>query len=633
MLERIRRHRSPVAMALYAAVVAASYVLAYLLRFDFSIPAQYVFTLSWTLPFLVVVRLAATRWFRLTTGRWRFVSTGDAVRLASATVAGTAVFWLLLLVFPEFPPVPRSVLVLELLLTPFLIGTLWLGYRVSFEQMRQRGSGINGSAKRVVIIGAGEAGNLLAREIIRFPSGYRLAGFVDDDRVKRGATLHGVGVLGRTANLARIVKEVRAQEVIIATPSATPDQLRDIVAHCETVNLPFKVLPGIAEVLEGEVSLNQLRPLQIEDLLGRKPVRLSLPELAEDLQGRVALVTGAAGSIGSELARQIAANAPARLVLIDQAESDLFFVERELRERFPAVALVVVVGDILDQPLIDAVFENEKVDRVYHAAAYKHVPLMEENVRAAVLNNVLGTWRIAEAAGKHRVGKFVLISTDKAVRPSSVMGATKRLAEIVVTSCQSWFDHTEFMAVRFGNVLGSNGSVVPIFQKQIAERKPITVTDPDVTRYFMTIAEAVQLVLQASLLDEGAGKVAMLDMGNPVKIVDLAKNMIRLSGLKPDRDIKIVFTGLRPGEKLHEELSGIEEGTERTRIEKVRLICPPRQSKNGAPYFRLETILEAISHWEYATDGSSPEKPRERLLEVLKSVDVPAHEVPKITVA
>lgn len=579
----IARHRSLLAVVIYAVVTAVAYGLAWLLRFDFTLTPAQVETFLWTLPVLLAFRLGASRLFRLTLGRWRFVSLRDVRRLLGAVSTGTVGFTTLVLLLPEVVSVPRSILALEWGLSLLLTAGIWSTYRTLYEFRQLRnglrgGTGPSAPPRRVLIVGAGEAGNLLAREILRTPTGYRLVGFVDDDPLKQGTLLQGVSVVGTTAQLPTLAQEYEADEIILAVPSAAPSDLRRVVEGCEALAIPFRLLPGIRDVLEGSElggtgtsGLGLLRPLRIEDLLGREPVDLELPELARDLEGQVALVTGAAGSIGSELCRQIALHRPAHLIALDVAESPLFELEQELRERFPDLLFTVVVGSVLDTPLVDGVFKDHGVNLVYHAAAFKHVPLMEVNTRSALLNNVLGTLRVAEAAGRHGAGKFVLISTDKAVRPSSVMGATKRLAEWAVTECQRRFETTVYTAVRFGNVLGSNGSVVPIFQRQIRDNKPLTVTDPRVTRYFMTIAEAVQLVLQASLLKEAEGSIAMLDMGEPVKIVDLARKMIRLSGADPAQ-VRIEFTGLRPGEKLHEELYGPEEVSIPTPNPKVRIV-------------------------------------------------------------
>lgn len=571
-LQRLRARRRLTALFIYGAVAAASLFAAFLLRFDFDIPERYAEVLLLALASTIVVKLGVALAFRLTTGRWRFVGTRDVVRLFFAGSVGSGLLFALWELLPVEPRIPLSVLAMEWAFFIIGVAAFWIGYRKIFEHVRFLRSGQNGDRERVVVVGAGEAGNLLAREILRFPTGYRLVAFVDDDPAKWGSTLHGVKVMGATHELPKVVGLVRGDMVIIATPSARPDQLRDIVARCEEIDVPFKVLPGIREVLEGNVKVEYIRELRIDDLLGREPVLLELPELAEDLRGSRVLITGGAGSIGSELARQVAIHRPESLILFDQAESDLYFLGLELRDRHPDIQLVSVVGDILDSESLDAVFREHKPCRVFHAAAYKHVPMMETNVREAVRNNVLGTWEVARSAARHGADKFVLISTDKAAAPSSVMGATKRVAELVTMACQERYRGTSFVAVRFGNVLGSNGSVIPLFQKQLRAGGPLTVTHPEVTRYFMTTSEAVQLVLQASVLPEAQGSIAMLDMGEPVKIVDLARNVARLSGARIGKDVEIEFIGLRAGEKLHEVLSSDEERTTPTRVDKVRII-------------------------------------------------------------
>ena len=550
----IERHRFLVAHTIYTGLAACSLLAAYFLRFEFATPPWQVDGALLALPFLLVARFFSNWRWGLSSARWRFVGTPEVVRLVWAVGTGSVAFVVAVYALPFAPAVPRSIFLIEAALTTLGIAGVWLVYRLSFESSRRYQSRGGAAPRRVIIVGAGEAGSLLTREMVRRDHGYRVVGFVDDDPLKWGTRIQGIEVVGSTEDLAAIVRHLGAHEVIIAIPSVGPEALRRIVGRCQGIDVPFKVLPGIGEVLAGDVGPGRVRELRIEDLLGWDPISLALPELGADLGGQTVLVTGAAGSIGSELARQIAVNRPGELILLDVAETGLFFVEREIREEHPDLAVRALVGNILDRSLMDGLFGAHGVQRVYHAAAFKHVPLMQMNVRAAVMNNVLGTWRVAEAAGRYSAGKFVLISTDKAVRPASVMGITKRLAELVVTSCQEQFSGTDFMAVRFGNVLGSAGSVVPIFQRQLREGKPLTVIHPDVTRYFMTIPEAVQLVLQASLLPGAAGKVAMLEMGAPVRIVDLARNMIRLSGKRPDVDVPIVYTGLRPGEKLHEEL-------------------------------------------------------------------------------
>lgn len=614
------RHRSPVVLAIYGGVAVVAYALAYVVRFDLTWPGGWTGTFALSVPVLVMVRLLTTRAFRLTMGRWRFVGTGDVVRLVAASTTGTVLFLVVATLLPFQPIVPRSVILMEWVFTTYLTASFWIGYRLLFELHRHRLSGVNGSAKRVLVIGSGEAGNLLAREMKRFPTGYRLIGFVDDDPGKQGTSLHGVRVMGTTSELPLLAERERPDEIIIAVPSATPSKLRHIVDRCQAVDVPFKVLPGIAEVLEGGTAVPHLRELRIEDLLGREPVKLHLPQLAEDLRGKVALISGAAGSIGSELARQVAAHRPTTIILYDQAESDLYFVELELRDRYPDLEVVPVVGDILDRDRLEEVFRLHRPQRVYHAAAYKHVPLMESNPKEGTKNNVVGTMRVARAAGEFGAEKFVLISTDKAVDPVSIMGATKRVAELIILACQDRFPSCSYVAVRFGNVLGSNGSVIPLFQRQITRGGPLTITHPEVTRYFMTTSEAVQLVLQASILKEARGRIAMLEMGEPIKILDLAHNLVRLSGMRVGVDVQIVFTGLRPGEKLHEELASPSEMTLPTAVEKVRIIDGVGLGDSSDAFIhRIESMEDHLS-------GLTEDQVREELYMLLLEDDITAVE-------
>jgi FlaA1/EpsC-like NDP-sugar epimerase len=580
--------RRLLALGIYAAVTAVAYTMAFQLRFEFAPPPQHIKLLLQTLPLLVGIRVVSAAAFRLSRGRWRFVGPRDMVRLAAALVAGTVIYFAAMAA-GMLPAVPRSVLLIELFLTANLTGGVWLAYRLSFEQLR-RARTVGRGGGRALLVGAGEAGNLLAREMQRMSGGPLPVAFVDDAPLMWGTRLQGLEVIGGTHDLPAIARHVRATEIILAVPSASPEELRRIVAQCHLTALPFKVLPGIAEVLKGDVRVTQLREVRTEDLLGREPVSLDLPELAQDIGGRVVLITGAAGSIGSELARQVAHHGPAILVLLDQAETPLFYLDLELRREYPEVSLVCAVADIADRRGVERIFAQYRPSHVFHAAAYKHVPLMEANPAEAVRNNVIGTHAVALAAAGNGARKFVLVSTDKAVAPASVMGATKRLSELLICELQPDYPDTTFCAVRFGNVLGSNGSVIPLFRKQLEDGQPLTVTHPEVTRYFMTIPEAVQLILQSSLLAEVRGRIAMLDMGEPVPIVELAENLLRLSGSLLDPQEQIVFTGLRPGEKLHEELTAPQEETIPTPIAKVRLIVsPPAESVS---------VADALSDWE-----------------------------------
>lgn len=568
----ITRHRKLIALSLYAFAAAAAYAIAFFVRFEFSWPTQLTATFLITLPVLLVLRALSDSAFRLAVSSWRYVGVRDVVRLTGATGLGTVLFFGVVTALPLSPSVPRSIILIEWVLTTYFTAAMWISYRLVFEVLQRNGDADQPQI-RALIVGAGEAGSGLAREMLRRRTGYWPVAFVDDNPFLWGATIHGVEVAGATTNLSVIARDTAAEEIIIAIPSTETLNLRRIVESCEATNLPTKVLPGIAEVLNGKSSkLDHIRELRIEDLLGRDPITLELPELAADLEERSVLVTGAAGSIGSELVRQIALHNPDRLVLYDQAETDLYYLDLELRHKHPDLEIVPVVADILDAAALDGVFAKYGPTRVFHAAAYKHVPLMECNTREAVRNNVTGTARVAEAAGRFGAEKFVLISTDKAVRPKSVMGATKRLAELVTLNSQVRYPTTWHVAVRFGNVLGSRGSVIPLFQKQLENGQPLTVTHEEVTRFFMTIPEATQLVLQASLIPEARGRVVMLEMGEPIKILDLAKKLIRLAGLREGVDTEIAITGLRPGEKLAEELTAPDEVTVPTSVEKIHLV-------------------------------------------------------------
>ncbi len=599
---RHRRRRTAAFLA-YGVVTVLAYAFAYLVRFEFDWNGDYAATFLLTLPVLVAIRHLMHFLFSLTTSRWRFVGVQDVLRLVGAAASGTVLFYAVTRLLPLSPQVPNSIIVLEGLLSVVFMAGVWIAYRVAFEATRHRRA-VNGgnSGQRVLIIGAGESGYMLAREMLRSITGYRPVGFLDDDPYKWGTRLAGLEVIGSTDDLRPIARVHRVDELILAVPHATPAEMRTLVEKCASTGLQFRVLPSVAEVLKGNVRLDQIREVRIEDLLGRDPITLDLEELVEDLRGRSVLVTGAAGSIGSELSRQIARHTPGKLLLLDQAETDLFFLELELRDRHPGLEIVPIICDVVDANNIERVFEAHRPSHVFHAAAYKHVPLMEANPAQAIRNNVIGSHVIADAAGRHGSQKFVLVSTDKAVRPKSTMGASKRLAEIVTIELQDRHPTTSFAAVRFGNVLGSNGSVIPVFKRQLAEGRPLTVTHPDATRYFMTIPEAVQLILQASLLPEMRGQVAMLEMGEPVRIVDLAENLLRLSGVRK-RD-RIVFTGLRPGEKLHEELAAPDEETIQTPIPKVRIVRAGGQRPRG--------VLSRLRHWnETIATGDGEELERE----------------------
>ena len=417
-------------------------------------------------------------------------------------------------------------------------------------------------------------------------------------------------VLGTTRELDRLVLEHRIELLVVAIAAATREEMRKIAERCAGVKVEFKIVPSLLELMDGKARLSQLRSVSVEDLLGRPSVRLDLQQVDRDVHGRVVLITGAAGSIGSELARQVAAFGPARVILLEQAESPLFFIEQEIIESHPELEIVPIIADVTDARRIERVFADFQPSIVFHAAAYKHVPMMETNLEEAIRNNVMGTFYVARSAVRHQAAKFVLISTDKAVRPSSVMGASKRVAERIVLGWPEFRrSPTDFRAVRFGNVLGSQGSVIPVFRQQIANGGPVTVTHPEMQRYFMTIPEAVQLVLQASALPEAAGRISMLDMGEPMRILEMAENLIRFSGLEPYTQMPIIFTGVRPGEKLQEDLMSEVEHAVQTPVEKVRVVQTD-EADETAIRDGLAALDEALEASDTRSPARRPERPR-----------------------
>lgn len=554
-----------------ALIIVCALLVAFLVRFDFHPKPEYwqIF-LSLLLPVLVIKLVTFWR-FGLNHGWWRYVSIPDVIDLIKANVvaSGLVVAYIL---FAQVKGVPRSVLILDGLFC-FLFSC---GIRILTRAIREQylpnlfTSKHTKGGRRTLIFGAGQAGQMIVREIRQNPAlGIDLVGFVDDNPDKRGMRFQGLPVLGNSGQLADICRAHKVEELILAIPSARGIQLRELVELCRGTGVHFKTLPGVGDLIDGRVTVQQIRPVALEDLLGREAVELDRDGIRAYLGGKRVLVTGAAGSIGSELCRQVAHFLPERLILFDNAESPLFNAERELNAAFPELDLVAVIGDVRDRARIEGVFNALRPDVVFHAAAYKHVPLMEMNPAEAVHNNVHGTRAVADAAVRSGVARMVMISTDKAVNPTNVMGASKRAAELYVQGL-AVRSRTNFVTVRFGNVLGSAGSVIPIFREQILNGGPVTVTHPEVTRFFMTIPEASQLVLQAGSMGQG-GEIFLLDMGKPVKIAALAEELIRLSGHEPGKEIEIVYTGLRPGEKLYEELLIEGEGIQPTGHEKIRV--------------------------------------------------------------
>jgi len=574
-------------MALGHDVVAAmiAWYLAYWLRFNTDIPQYNIPNMAGAM--LWVVPLQAVIFFRsgMYRGMWRYASVPDLQRIALAVALATlAIALVLLMLPPQQPPVPRSVILLDPLLLILLLGGSRFGYRVWKERRLRNVFGSHG--RPVVILGAGDAAADLLKNLAR-AGDWRVLGLLDDNQAKRGRQIQGVNVLGAIEDLVALAPQLGLERAIIAMPSASHQSRRRALDICRRAGVEALTVPSYQDLMSGKVTVSQVRNIELDDLLGRDPVLLDESHLQQWIRGRSILVTGAGGSIGSELCRQIARFEPAQLVLFEHNEFALYRMEQEFAEQHPDIGLKCVIGDVKNAARVAETLAAHRPQIVFHAAAYKHVPLMEQgNAWEAIQNNVLGSWRVAEAAIAYGVEKFVLISTDKAVNPTNVMGASKRLAEIVCQGLQGP-NATRFVIVRFGNVLGSTGSVVPKFREQIARGGPVTVTHPEITRYFMSIPEAAQLVLQAGLMGAG-GEIFVLDMGEPVKIVELARELIRLSGYG-ERDIGIEFTGLRPGEKLYEELLADDELTLATPHPKLR-IAKSRPAPGAA-------WLQGLSNW------------------------------------
>lgn len=548
-------------------VILAAFISIYL-RFDSDkIPANYLSMLISYLPLAVIIYLLSFYVFKLYGRIWRYASATELIAIVMANIAASTAWYFISLYIGAV--LPRSLYVFTGLLLIFFVGGSRLSLRFySYVMNKPKYRQIQRKKNKVLIIGAGDAGAMLLREIERYHIANRqVVGFIDDDKNKTGKILLGVKVLGTRNELVKIASEKGIDEIIIAMPSVKGKEIKAIINICKQTNCKLTILPGLYEIIEGKVSISQLRPVDIEDLLGRDPVKLDTTAVREYLAGKIVLITGAGGSIGSEIVRQVAKMQPKKLLLLGKGENSIYEITQELKINCPEVKTVPIIADIRDKERIKAIMDYFEPQVVFHAAAHKHVPLMEYQPAEAVRNNILGTKVVADEAAAHNVETFVMISTDKAVNPTSVMGCTKRVAEMYVQSMNK-NSGTRFVAVRFGNVLGSRGSVIPLFKKQIAKGGPVTVTHPDMKRYFMTIPEASQLVLQAGAMAKG-GEVFVLDMGEPVRIYDLAKDLITLSGLIPDKDIEIKITGLRPGEKLFEELLSAEDGTEKTTHKKI----------------------------------------------------------------
>jgi FlaA1/EpsC-like NDP-sugar epimerase len=580
-------HRNSIlVLATDVLVVAFSWYFSHLLRFNFDIPQPQFQTLIRLLPLMIGIKILAFLLFDLYQGMWRYTSLIDLFNIIKAGSLASAMVILIILFVHGFSGVSRAVFIIDWGLTFLLIS----GTRLAIRMLFWLGAGDETTSlnwkrfiplyerktrttKRLLIVGAGDYGEKIYREIRDNPRlGYRVVGFIDDDPEKTDLKIHGISVLGNTGDIQAIATRVKADEILIAISSFTSQRMRALVTHCNEMGIPSKTVPGMGELINGKVSVKAIRDVSYRDLLGREPVTLDEVKIGEYLKGKRVLVTGAGGSIGSELCRQVCRYHPERIILFERAESPLYDIELELKEAFPYIPIIPRLADILDLRQLDRAFEDERPQVLFHAAAYKHVPMLELQPWEAVINNIRGTQNLIEKAREFQVEQFVFVSTDKAVRPTNVMGASKRVAEILIQAQNGCgLTDTRFLTVRFGNVLGSVGSVIPLFRKQIEKGGPVTVTHPDVTRYFMTIPEACQLILQAGAMGNG-GEIFILDMGTPINITDMARDLIRLSGLEPEEDIEIQYTGLRPGEKIKEELITDGEGIVPTSHQKIMVL-------------------------------------------------------------
>ncbi len=605
MLHNLRNANFYFMVLLDMFIFAVAFYGAYLFRFDFDLPAYATTQFLEILKYSVVIKVSVFFGLGLYRGMWRYTGLRDLWHILEATFLQSLILVTIVLYKFGFGGFSRGVFIIDWMLTVFMISGVRVLIR-SFYSYRE-GNGSNYppdscpvAGHNALIIGAGRAGEKVVREIMG--SGHlRFApvGFIDNDPTKRGRTIHGIPVLGSLNDLPNIIENKCINEILIAVAEASGKQMREIIDSCKETGLPYKILPGMDEIINGKVGIKALRDVSYQDLLGRSPVQLDTTRINQYISGKTVLVTGCGGSIGSELVRQVVRFEPARLILVDASEANLYSIQMELHHEMKFHEYVTVLGSVQNSKLLDRTFEEHKPQTVFHAAAYKHVPMVERNPWQAVNNNILGTKKVMTAADKHGVDRFVIVSTDKAVRPTNIMGASKRVTELLMRLFHN--SKTTFMAVRFGNVVGSSGSVVPLFRRQIEKGGPITVTHPNVTRYFMSISEAAQLILQAGVMAKG-GEIFILEMGMPVKIADMARDLIKLSGKEPDKDIEIVFTGLREGEKLYEEL--ITEGEDIVRTEHEKIMVLKADEKDVVAYAtELRSLLQNMGEAANNFDG------------------------------
>jgi len=603
----LTRFRFPIVIAFHLVSIVVAFLGSFYIRFDFNIPHEYLLVFYSTLPLILICRLLSYYYYKTFSASWRFTYLPDLIAALKAVLLGTAMFITLLVFLEKLHGFPRSIILLEALLSTSIISGTKLFLRYLNEYSKKITQKVT---KNVLIMGGGRTGVLLLNEIRSNKSlGINTVGFVDDNDYLKGRYIQGVKVLGNSDDIPELIKRFNVDEVMIALPSSGYKDIVRITDIVKNAGARIKVLPSLGKLIRDGSNAVGLKNVSTDDLLGRRVIKFCRTSdrllMEEEIKGKAVLVTGAGGSIGSELCRQIALFSPRIMVMYERYETSLYEMELEMKKDFPELTILPVLGDILDAGKLNVIMRSNRIDLIYHAAAYKHVPMMEREPIEAVQNNVFGTMNIAELALTNSVSKFVLISTDKAVNPSNVMGTTKRVAELVIQSLNG--SGTKFVAVRFGNVIGSNGSAIPIFKKQIAEGGPITITHSDMTRYFMSIAEAVQLVMSAGEMGKG-GEIFLLDMGEPLKIIDIAKELIRLSGLEPQKDIEITFTGIRPGEKLHEELYWQGEGIIQTDNQKITMLRP-----NGPVNKDIFTKIKALRE-------SSLKKDPKAVIKILKEI-------------
>lgn len=574
-------------------LINAAFVLAYFLRLDdiFSNPnyTNFVNEIPKLVLIVSVVKIGTFIAFKLYNSLWKYAGAYELSRIILASLVSNS--FMMGYVFLTRTPIPRSIFIITFFIDCFFISAIRFGYRL-FRRYFRGDILLVKSTKRVMLIGAGDAGAALINEYNMHPELKSTpVAIIDDNLGKQNKKLSGVPILGTREDIVKVAEDKMIDEIVITMPSATPKTINEIYTICSNAKCKVKILPSLSQLIDETVSVQKIRDVNIEDLLGRDAIKLDNNEIGSLIKNNVVLVTGGGGSIGSELCRQIATFSPNRLIILDNYENNAYDIQNELLTNYPHLKLNTIIANVREKGRLENIFRTYRPDIVFHAAAHKHVPLMEANPTEAIKNNVFGTLNVVECADKYKAKRFVMISTDKAVNPTNIMGATKRVAEMIIQAFAKQ-SKTEFVAVRFGNVLGSNGSVIPLFKRQIEQGGPVTVTHPEIIRYFMTIPEAVQLVLQAGAMAEG-GEIFVLDMGEPVKIYDLARNLIKLSGFEPDIDIKIEFSGLRPGEKLYEELLLAEEGVQATKNDKI-YVAQPLHSDIAILMREIECLKEVM---------------------------------------